>query len=136
MVMAITLIHEGRPVELDARVGDDAVHVSPEGLASALGWKLEAHGLCYGDVCVPVRDPGVRGPEGIDLGALARAIGRPFVLDAAEGVAAIGSAAADRAAAIASLEAPDFELPDLAGRRHRLSEHRGKRAMLLAWASW
>jgi peroxiredoxin len=32
--------------------------------------------------------------------------------------------------------APDFELPDLAGRLHTLSELRGKKVFLLFWASW
>ena len=35
-----------------------------------------------------------------------------------------------------TLSAPDFELPDLAGHMHRLSDHRGKKVFLLAWASW
>jgi peroxiredoxin len=35
-----------------------------------------------------------------------------------------------------SLDAPDFELPDLAGRKHRLSDHRGKKVLLASWASW
>ncbi|MSQ42167.1 MAG: redoxin domain-containing protein [Dehalococcoidia bacterium] len=35
-----------------------------------------------------------------------------------------------------TLAAPDFELPDLQGRTHRLSDHRGKKVFLLSWASW
>jgi peroxiredoxin len=41
-----------------------------------------------------------------------------------------------RRAAMASLQAPDFGLPDLDGRRHRLSDYRGKKVLLAAWASW
>jgi peroxiredoxin len=37
---------------------------------------------------------------------------------------------------MATLEAPDFELNDLHGRRHRLSHHRGKKVLLIAYASW
>jgi len=33
-------------------------------------------------------------------------------------------------------QAPDFALPDLAGRTHTLAEHRGKKILLVAWASW
>ena len=74
--------------------------------------------------------------RGVDLAAFAAALDRPLALDVAEGVAALGTAAADRAASLASLEAPDFSLPDLAGRRHTLSEHRGKKVLLIAYASW
>ena len=48
----------------------------------------------------------------------------------------LGAAAADRAAALRSLEAPDFTLPDRTGRLHSLSEHRGKKVLLVSWASW
>jgi len=48
----------------------------------------------------------------------------------------LGAPAADRAARLASLEAPDFSLPDLSGRLHSLSDQRGKKTLLIAWASW
>ncbi len=32
--------------------------------------------------------------------------------------------------------APAFELPDLAGRTHRLAELKGKVVMLFFWATW
>jgi peroxiredoxin len=51
-------------------------------------------------------------------------------------VAALAASAQERAARLARLEAPDFALPDLAGRVHRLSEHRGKKVLLIAYASW
>ena len=35
-----------------------------------------------------------------------------------------------------SLQAPDFELPDLDGRTHRLSDYIGNKVFLFAWASW
>ena len=31
---------------------------------------------------------------------------------------------------------PDFELPDLSGTLHRLSDHRGRKVLLIAYASW
>ena len=32
--------------------------------------------------------------------------------------------------------APDFTLPDLAGQIHTLSDYRGKKVLLVAYASW
>lgn len=37
---------------------------------------------------------------------------------------------------LASLEAPDFTLPDLDGRPHSLSDYRGQKILLAAYASW
>ena len=61
---------------------------------------------------------------------------RPLAVDREERVACLGVAAPARVAALASLEAPDFTLPDLAGRPHTLSAHRGRKVLLVAWASW
>jgi hypothetical protein len=135
--MSFTLLFEGRPLAVDATIAAGTLRMAPDALAASLGWKLEERGLCHGDACAPVADrAALLGEGGADVAALAGLLGRPFVLDEAEGVAAIGGAAADRAARLASLEAPDFELPDLDGQIHRLSDHRGKKRLLIAWASW
>ena len=72
----------------------------------------------------------------IELDAFAEALGRPLAIDVAEGAAALATAPADQAAQMANLEAPDFTLPDLEGTLHSLSEHRGKKVLLIAYASW
>ena len=68
--------------------------------------------------------------------ALAAAGERPLAVDREEGMAYVGASAAARAAQLASLEAPDFRLPDLEGRWHSLSQHRGQKVLLVAYASW
>ena len=131
------LLDGQQPALVDATVSGERVAIEPASLERALGWKLRPEGLCRGSVCVPVRDRGeLVGPAGIDLAGLAAALGRPLALDAAERAAALGTSAADRRAALTSLEAPDFTLPDLAGRLHSLSDHRGKKVLLIAYASW
>jgi hypothetical protein len=133
----IDLTEGARAHAVRAQIHGSSVRVPPQEIAASLGWKLEGRGLCRGDVCVPVRDPAVMADrEGIDLAALAHALGRPLALDVPEGVAAFGVRADERANRLATLEAPDFRLPDLAGRMHSLSEHRGKKVLLVAYASW
>jgi hypothetical protein len=59
--------------------------------------------------------------------ALARRLERPLALDVDERAAYLGVSAAERARQLASLEAPDFALPDLeAG--STLAEHRRRRS--------
>lgn len=128
---------EGSVHGLDARVDAGRVSLAPDAVEEALGWALKSEGLCRGDVCVPVRDRDALLPGGrIDLAAFAAALGRPLALDAEAGAAALGTASAERAARMATLEAPDFALPDLEGRAHRLSDHRGRKVLLVAYASW
>jgi len=74
--------------------------------------------------------------EGVEGVRRAEGEGRPVALDLDEGAAFVGVPARERAGALESLVAPDFALPDLAGRVHRLSEHRGKKVLLVVYASW
>jgi hypothetical protein len=127
--------HEERTVA--AKLRGDSVRIPPEALASELGWTLKPEGLCQGDVCVPVRDrDALVDGDGVDLAGFADLLGRPLALDLDESAAALGTSCAERRRDLASLEAPDFTLPDLAGRLHSLSEHRGKKVLLIAYASW
>ncbi len=105
-------------------------------VARELGWELKPEGLCRDDICVPVREAGLVSDAGLDLAILARTLARPFVLDLDEGVASIGVSAEDRALPLARLESPDFELPELDGKLHRISEYRGQKVLLTAHASW
>ena len=132
-----TLIDGDRAVPLRASIDGDAVRVAPDVLRDGTGWELKPEGLCQGELCVPVRDrASLADARGVDLAVFARAQGRPLALDVAERAAALGTSAASLCARLATLEAPDFSLPDLHGRMHTLSEHRGKKALLIAYASW
>jgi hypothetical protein len=73
---------------------------------------------------------------GLELAKRAEAEGRPVALDLDEHAAYLGISSADRARALASLAAPDFTLPDLAGHPHSLAQHRGRKVLLVAYASW
>jgi hypothetical protein len=133
----LTLIDDGRVTELPARFSAEGVRVQPADVANALGWELKPEGLCRGALCVPVRNaPGLANAEGIDLAALAGVLTRPLALDVDERAAYLGASAADRGAQLATLQAPEFTLPDLSGRPHALSTYRGRKVLLVAYASW
>ena len=72
----------------------------------------------------------------VDLAALARLLGQPVLHHVAPDVWCVGDAVTARRAAMQSLEAPDFTLPDLEGRPHALRDYRGKKVFLVSWASW
>jgi hypothetical protein len=133
----LTLIDESRPVTVDAVYSGGTIRLAPATVERTLGWQLKPEGLCQGDTCVRVRDPdALLDGDGIELRALATLLDRPLALDADEGAAALGASAANRSHRLASMEAPDFTLPDLQGRLHSLSDYRGRKALLIAWASW
>jgi hypothetical protein len=121
----------------EATAADGRLLVAPERLGDALGWELKPEGLCREDVCVPVRDRASMfvGDE-VDLTAVATALGRAAVVDAGAGIAAVAIDAEGRRQALDSLRAPPFVLDDLDGHPHRLDEWRGRKKLLVAFASW
>ncbi len=137
MTQDFTLIDDGQTRVVLAAVAGGRVAFAAEQVLGALGWELKPEGLCRGDVCIPVRDrERLVGPDGIDLEELARVLGRPLALEPNERMAALAQAATDRKAALTGSLAPDFPLPDLDGKLHSLSDHRGKKVLLVAYASW
>jgi hypothetical protein len=132
-----TIIDAERAVPVPARVAGERVLLDPAALKDALGWEVHDGLLCNDAMCIPLADEGALVRDGgIDLTAFARALDRPLAVDTEEGAAFLGTSARERSQALAAQHAPDFSLPDLDGRLHTLREHRGKKILLVAWASW
>ncbi|MBV8462324.1 MAG: TlpA family protein disulfide reductase [Acidimicrobiales bacterium] len=135
----MTVIDE-RVTTVDARrdSSGDAVLLTPVQLEAALGWEVHPDSLCRGDRCVPVAPGQVQRPDGlVDLAAVARALDRPLVVDAAAGLCAIGRPSELRQRVLRDLQVPEsLELPDLEGTPRRLSEWRGRKCLLVVVASW
>ncbi|OLB94908.1 MAG: hypothetical protein AUH30_16600 [Candidatus Rokubacteria bacterium 13_1_40CM_68_15] len=132
----LTLLDAGRPVDVAARTDGERVTIPAGDVERALGWTLTPEGLCGEGVCIPLPAGSSVGPDGLDLATLAQALDRPLALDTKAGAAYLGGATGERRRVLRSLHAPDFTLPDLEGRLHSLSDHRGKKVLLVAYASW
>jgi hypothetical protein len=132
-----TILDAGREVAVPARVAGGTVRLSADALEQALGLHVEGDTLCSDAMCIPVPDgEPLVADDGVDLATLARVLDRPLAVDVEERAAYLGVPAGERRRVLASLTAPDFTLPDLAGRMHSLSEQRGRKVLLVAWASW
>ena len=125
------LTEEGE-FELDAITG---LQIAPQDLERATGWAVKPQGLCKGDLCVPMTDS-QRTDGRIDAAAFWRRLGNPVLSDEADETWVLGAGATERSDALGSLDAPDFELPDVNGIPRRLSSLRGKKVFLATWASW
>lgn len=140
--MTVTVLWEDREATAaGAQAEGDALWLPAEQLQAVSGWALKPEGACRDEICVPL--PAGReaeflrdGGREFNLEALARLLGQPEVHEQAQAVWAFGEAAAARRDSLRSLEAPDFALPDLEGRVHRLSDYRGRKVFLVSWASW
>jgi AhpC/TSA family len=136
----VTVLTETGDHELaGGKPSTQALWCSAKDALQATGWAAKPEGLCKGDVCVPLpagREREFVGDGQINLAALWRHLGRPAVRSERGDVWVLSESARERQAALASLEAPDFTLPDPTGRMHRLSDYRGKKVFLVTWASW
>lgn len=134
----ITVLDEGRTARVGGRVEGGRVVVTERSLEDAIGFTVKPEGLCKDEVCIPVRaGSGLQvGAGEFDIALLATMLGRPVVVDEANAVAYIGPSVEARVAGLQSLLAPDFTLPDLDGQLHTLSDFRGKKVVLAAYASW
>jgi hypothetical protein len=134
------VLHDTRDTSLPhARADGDALWLERADVERASGWSWKPEGLCRDDTCMPLPRRAERpltDGDRLDLAAFWRHAGWPVVHDDAAQIWVLGEGAAQRAEALATGEAPDFELPDLDGRMHRLSDYRGRRVFLVAWASW
>jgi hypothetical protein len=72
----------------------------------------------------------------IDVAEFARVTGRKTVIDSARNVVAMGEQASNRAASMATLDAPNFKLPDINGKLVSLSDFDKRKKLILAWSSW
>lgn len=104
--------------------------------AEHTGWSVKPHGACKGEHCVPL-PPESRGSDGsILVSALSERLGMPLVRDEVRGIAALGPESAVTGRMLTTAEAPDITLPTFDGGTFSLSELRGTRVLLIAWASW
>jgi hypothetical protein len=135
-VTSVTVMGDAT-VAVDAELVDGRVLLAPDALTVALGWTLKPEGLCRDDVCVPVRDRrALVVDDQVDLVAAADALGRLVVVDPDAAIVAVALDREQRRAALESLTAPDVVLSDLDGQPHALSEWRGQKRLLHAFASW
>lgn len=137
--MIALLMDERDAQSVEGRAEGDNLWLRTGTLEAQTGWARRPEGLCRGAMCVPIpagQASGWSRDDEVNLAALWRHLGRPVVHDGKGSAWVFGAGAQERSERLRGLEAPDFELPDLAGRRHRLSHYRGQRVFLVTWASW
>ncbi len=134
---SFTMIENGRSLEVPATSDDATLRLDSSTVLDALGWTQKPEGLCQGDVCVPIgHRPDLISAAGIDPLALGEVLGRPVAIDRDEAAISFGAETAVHGSQLTAGIAPDFTLPDLSGKEFSLSSFKGKKVLLIAYASW
>ena len=122
-------------VDVSDNFGEFAVSKSQ--FEESTGWSLKPEGLCRNEICVPVREAkNLTDGSQIDLVEFSRVLGVNILVDSQKNIAAFGEQADSRGAAMTTLTAPDFTLPDIHGRQVTFSDFNRRKRLLLAWSSW
>jgi hypothetical protein len=139
-----TVIYDNRTTEVappPARLSADDLWVTLADLKRATGFVNKPQGVCRDELCFPIprgRRTAFLSKQGsvtwFNLSEFARLLRQPVARESS--VWYFGSRPDEQNAFIGSLIAPNFKLPDASGKPHSLSDFRGKKVLLLTWASW
>ena len=139
-----TVIYDDVATELSAQLEAGQLWIESGDLARTTRFELKPQGACRGEICYVLPQSPSQQSEFLrdesskswfNLTAFARLAGQPVAHDASRSAWYFG-VRSDQRRQPASLEAPDFTLPDIEGTRHSLSDFRGKKVFLVTWASW
>lgn len=134
-----TVLYDGRAIGLDRISPDpkqpDALWIQTRDLPRINGFELKPQGACRADICIPVPKTMTRGAY-FNLTAFAERVGQRVVADVPARAWSFGEIPVVRGAFLESRMAPDFSVPDRQGRPVTLSQFRGKKVVLVTWASW
>ena len=141
---AATIVTGQGVVSIEQTLADPTdLWVTKADLPKIDGFELKPEGACLDEICIPIRqneDSAIfitRANQGwVNVTELARRIQQPVIADHDTNTFSLGAIPAQRQSFVANAIAPDFELQDWQGKTHRLSDFKGKKIMLLSWASW
>ena len=131
---AATVLYGDRSVTLDNVHTEGAdLWVHPQDLPRINEFEVKPQGACRADVCIPIPKE-LKKSGWFNLTGFARRVHESFVADT--GVWSFGEIPVLRSGFFNSRSAPDFAVPDRKGRIVHLSDFRGKKALIVTWASW
>lgn len=111
-----------------------SLRVPVDEFTALTGWEAKPEGMCRGEVCVPA--PGALDGATVNVDIAAAKLGMPVVHDPDHGVWALGVATATGRALASARAVFPSSLVDAAGRAFDFASLRGRRMIMVAWASW
>lgn len=137
---SVTVLYGDRTVKLDKTRPDthpnsNDLWVRKADLARINEFEVKPQGACRNDVCIPIPKTMVQG-EWFNLTGFAHKLGEAFVADVGTRAWSFGEIPVLTGSYATSRMAPDFAVPDRKGRVVHLSDFRGKKALVVTWASW
>ena len=113
----------------------DRLDLTPDEFVHATGWEIRPEGACKDDVCVPLHglEPSAEGR--VDVEVLAERLAMPLAYDELHHLWSIGPRSGDRRV-LDNTRMPDLVLHDFDDNAFDVASLRGRKVVLIAWASW
>jgi hypothetical protein len=136
-----TALYAGKVIEIERTLDSDSLWVTPEDLTRINGFELKPEGACFEALCIPLGSGSklikVEGDQQwFDLLGFADWLEQPYVADSENRVWSFGEVPAKRESMMANAMAPEFEVLDREGKVVRMSDYKGKKALIFTWSSW
>jgi hypothetical protein len=129
-----TVLFGENSVALDkVRTEGDSLWIQSKDLPRVNEFEVKPEGACRADVCIPL-SKALKAGNMFNLTGFARKLGEPVVID--QNVYSFGEIPVLRGGFYNSRIAPDFAVPDRKGKVVHLSDFRGKKTLVITWASW
>jgi hypothetical protein len=138
-----TIVYDDVAIDLTgAREDAEQLWITTADLKRATRFEVKPQGVCRDELCFPLPKSRQQeflrkesGASWFNLTAFAALVHQPVAYDAALATWYFGLRS-DQRQGLSSLQAPDFTLPDIHGQPHSLADFRGKKVLLVTWASW
>ena len=138
-----TVVYDEVATDINSASEDSGqLWITTTDLKQATRFEVKPQGVCRDVLCFPLpkskKSEFLRKESGkswFNLSAFADLVHQPVAHDAGSSAWYFGLRS-DQRQGLASLQAPDFTLPDITGKMHSLSDFRGKKVLLVTWASW
>ncbi len=139
---AVTVVVNDGAIEIEgALVDGQHLWVTAKDVTRINGFEPKPEGFCSADICIPIpkSEDWVRTENDeryFSVTRFAEKIDQAVVVDAERHVWGFGSVPLLQRTLFTEAMAPDFALEDRQGNVVRLSDFRGKKVLVLTWASW
>ena len=130
----VNILYEDRETALPSnRLENGDLWIPSSSLPAINGFEVKPQGACRADICIPLPKQLKRG-KWINLTGFARKVRQTFVHEG--NLWSFGEMPVLRSSFLQSRVAPDFAVADRQGKPVRLTDFRGRKILLLSWASW
>jgi hypothetical protein len=138
----VTVIYDDITTKVNGQEDLGQLWITTSDLTRATRFEVKPQGVCRDELCFPLpkakQNEFLRNQSGkpwFNLTSFATLVNQPVAHDMPTATWYFGLRS-DQRQTLASLRAPDFTLPDVNGKLHSLSDFRGKKILLVTWASW